>query len=51
MTDEQKPRGEEAVAFPGLQLLGDDTAMGACVDGVCAMPHTQIADPVATKRD
>lgn len=52
MTDAQKAKvGEAPAAFPGLQLLGDDTAMGVCVDGVCAMPGAPLTDTVAEKAD
>lgn len=52
MTDARKNPGDEALtAFPGLQLLGAETAMGACVDGVCAMPGTSPSDPTAQKSD
>ena len=52
MTDSQKATGVEApAAFPGLQLLGDDTAMGVCADGVCAMPGATLPAPTAEKGD
>ncbi|MGF2948588.1 hypothetical protein [Microbacterium alcoholitolerans] len=52
MSDAQKVQGEAALAeFPGLSLLGDDTAMGVCADGVCTVPTNHHADPVQSKRD
>lgn len=52
MSDAQKAHGEEALAaLPGLSLLGDDTAIGVCADGVCAVPNTHHTDPVQSKRD
>ena len=52
MTDAQRAHGEQKpAAFPGLQLLGDDTAIGACVDGVCGVPGTTSSDEVPEKAD
>ncbi|UNK69825.1 hypothetical protein [Microbacterium sp. H1-D42] len=52
MTDAQKAPGGEALAvLPGLQLLGDDTAMGVCVDGVCVIPGSTVTAAGAEKRD
>lgn len=52
MSDAQKAHGEDALAeFPGLSLLGEDTAMGVCADGVCSVPKPHHADPVQSKAD
>ncbi|MBY6060583.1 hypothetical protein [Microbacterium esteraromaticum] len=52
MTDAQRVDGGEGLApLPGLQLLGEDTAMGACVDGVCAVPGASPASVGAEKAD
>lgn len=52
MTDQRKTLGDAASGPPpGLQLLGDGTAMGVCIDGVCAMPGAPVADSVAEKAD
>ena len=52
MADSLTPdAGGAANAFPGLQLLGDDTAMGVCVDGVCHVPVAPAAGQSVPEKD
>jgi len=51
MSDSRTPdAGDALTAFPGLQLLGDDTAMGVCADGVCQMPGAPTVAPEAPEK-
>ncbi|SJN29650.1 hypothetical protein FM104_06610 [Microbacterium esteraromaticum] len=52
MNDSQKSHGTEPLAaFPGLQILGEESDAGACTDGICTLPGSSAHAPAVEKTD